>query len=1152
MEDIPWSSPQTGQRRLSHLLRRLLPALLLLNLWVPAGFAADIRVTTTADRLTPAFATFDPATNICGAVVDPTAFPAAPSLREALIYANHTPGPDTITFAPSLRGQTIRLSFDGPDAGGETDVLPVLCSGNTRLDGDVNGDGQPDITLDGSNFSPHDTFGRTWGVYVISANNTVSGLTLRNFPNFGIAVLHYTGLGTAPLTGTRLTNNTVVGSRLSIVVQAGLDDQAGTVRDTAISGNTVSAATSHGIYVLTGPVSGSTVDGTRITENMVSHTARFGIILQANYTTGGSNLHITNTTIQHNEVFANGATGLVAQSHGAANSRLTNLHILDNHIHDHADGYGIAVTGGVCGATGSTLEAEIARNTLSGNGNGIAATGGSNSLCLSEGSLAAASHNHLTVRITDNTLEDELGSGILIVGGSIGGSDNRVDATVTGNTVLRSGGGSGIGVIGGWATAGDESGAADRNTVSATLTHNRVEGAAEYGLGLAAGFSGAASANTVEVDVRHNTFVRNGHADISGQGGWTGDALRPLNTGTGNRLIGALADNTAATVRVQDGRAGNTATVAEREPQAPFRGTLENPQPGSSQSGIGIISGWVCAAQTIEIVFNDGPPVQAAYGTSRGDTRAVCGDSDNGFGLLFNWNLLGDGSHTVRALADGVEFASARVTVTTLGEEFVRGAVGDVTVPDFPNAGTDVVLRWQEAQQNFVLTTGRPARSGGTGGRPPRVLESPPPGSFQSGIGIISGWVCDARRIEITFDGGSPVEAAYGTSRGDTRGACGDSDNGFGLPFNWNLLGDGLHTVRALADGVEFAHATVTVTTLGEEFVRDAAGEVAVPDFPEDGTDVVLRWQEAQQNFVITAATSNPGDDPDGNTPHGAEWTNSIGMEFVRIEPGTFMMGVPEGAEIYDGQRTVFIRDLRRKEEILQHHVTLSQPFYLGKYEVTQAQWEIVMGEDPSFWGEIPGVDVDACYGHGRCPVESFSFEEMQDFITRLNAREGGQRYRLPTEAEWEYAARAGTQTLYPWGDDPQLICDYANVFGPYDNPCFDVDQYEWETTRPVGTFQPNRWGLYDMIGNVTEMVSDWFGPYPPGPVTDPQGATREESRTWVHGNNPGPRDGPAKPLRGCSYGGRVAQCMVGYRYRDSSPESGFRSEGLRLVRTIE
>ena len=285
--------------------------------------------------------------------------------------------------------------------------------------------------------------------------------------------------------------------------------------------------------------------------------------------------------------------------------------------------------------------------------------------------------------------------------------------------------------------------------------------------------------------------------------------------------------------------------------------TLENPQPGSFQSGLGIISGWVCEATRIEIVFDDGAPIEAAYGTDRGDTRSACGDTNNGFGLLYNWNLLSQGVHTVRALADGIEFARATTTVTRLGERpFLPNLRREVRVADFPEAGTDVVLRWQEPQQNFVITDGSSGQRGGTSGSPPRVLENPQPGSFQSGLGIISGWVCEATRIEIQFDDQPLVEAAYGTDRGDTQSACGDTNNGFGLLYNWNLLSHGVHTVRTLADGVEFARATITVTRLSERpFLPNLRREVRVADFPEAGTDTVLRWQEQQQNFVIAQVT---------------------------------------------------------------------------------------------------------------------------------------------------------------------------------------------------------------------------------------------------------------------------------------------------------
>ncbi len=132
-----------------------------------------------------------------------------------------------------------------------------------------------------------------------------------------------------------------------------------------------------------------------------------------------------------------------------------------------------------------------------------------------------------------------------------------------------------------------------------------------------------------------------------------------------------------------------------------------------------------------------------------------------------------------------------------------------------------------------------------------------------SGVGVISGWVCDASKIEIEFDNDTANrwQAAYGTERVDTYGVCGDTDNGFGLLYNWNKLGDGIHTVRALADGVEFANATVTVTTFETEFLRGASGTFTISDFPQPGINVDLVWQQSQQNFAIAGVS---GDGPEG------------------------------------------------------------------------------------------------------------------------------------------------------------------------------------------------------------------------------------------------------------------------------------------------
>jgi len=318
-------------------------------------------------------------------------------------------------------------------------------------------------------------------------------------------------------------------------------------------------------------------------------------------------------------------------------------------------------------------------------------------------------------------------------------------------------------------------------------------------------------------------------------------------------------------------------------------GYLGNPAPASFQSGIGVISGWVCEAEGVEVRLTsaDGTVhhLAAAYGTERLDTERLpdgaelCGDTDNGFGLLVNWNEFGAGTHEVvalidgvrigrRATVDGIELGRATVTVTTLDETepFVRGLAGACVVEDFPSPGETVAVVWQEGQQNFVIAGEQAPRGENRAGALEwGFLGNPGPNSFQSGIGVISGWVCEAEQVEIVFEtaqgGVHHLEAAYRTERPDTERLpsgevlCGDTDNGFGLLVNWNLLGAGVHTVRALVDGEELGHATVQVTVVdaAEPFVRGLVGECVVEDFPTAGQTTTLAWQQTLQNFVITA-----------------------------------------------------------------------------------------------------------------------------------------------------------------------------------------------------------------------------------------------------------------------------------------------------------
>ena len=338
-----------------------------------------------------------------------------------------------------------------------------------------------------------------------------------------------------------------------------------------------------------------------------------------------------------------------------------------------------------------------------------------------------------------------------------------------------------------------------------------------------------------------------------------------------------------------------------------------------------MIAGWVCEANNITIEIDDGLPGYAAYGTTRADTAAICGDTENGFGLTFNWNLLGTGPHTLRVLVDGNELSSVAFEVITLGTgEFQQGLTGQSSVINFPTPGQMVQVQWEESLQSFVIrgnntttsTNTIPMDSDDYAFQPQMVLENPQQGSSHSGIGIISGWACEAQNITIQIDEMSPVRIAHGTTRADTFPICGDDRNGFGLPFNWNLLTEGLHTLSAYADGVKFSEVDFRTTTLGlGEFplgLDDVLG--AVVDFPARGSEVRIRWQTSLQNFVLDSVIS-PGISNslcgsqegvvalDGGQEADIEVTNSCGQEDITL-------GLDGNFPIQDGSQNAVVKNI--------------------------------------------------------------------------------------------------------------------------------------------------------------------------------------------------------------------------------------------------
>jgi formylglycine-generating enzyme required for sulfatase activity len=240
------------------------------------------------------------------------------------------------------------------------------------------------------------------------------------------------------------------------------------------------------------------------------------------------------------------------------------------------------------------------------------------------------------------------------------------------------------------------------------------------------------------------------------------------------------------------------------------------------------------------------------------------------------------------------------------------------------------------------------------------------------------------------------------------------------------------------------------------------------------------------------------------STSAAEEYVNSINMEFIRVPAGTFLMGAHD---LENGS----------SKETPRHTVHISQAFYLAKYEVTQEQWMAVMGSiNPSNF-----ISQDR-------PVDEVSWNDVQIFIQRLNTIEKTHAYRLPTEAEWEYAARAGSETSYCYGDDPEGA---------------ELARYAWfeqnagQQTHPVGRLSPNAWGFYDMHGNVTEWVQDFYDKqyYSVSPEKDPRG----------------PKTGRKMVVRGGSWINQPYSCRSAARgyYSADYTDSDF---GFRIVKVVE
>ena len=266
--------------------------------------------------------------------------------------------------------------------------------------------------------------------------------------------------------------------------------------------------------------------------------------------------------------------------------------------------------------------------------------------------------------------------------------------------------------------------------------------------------------------------------------------------------------------------------------------------------------------------------------------------------------------------------------------------------------------------------------------------------------------------------------------------------------------------------------------------------------------------------FVVSAAAS--GGDTNSADGSAATFTNSVGIELIEMSAGRFEMGAPESEA---GSRL---------DERPVHEVRITQPFWLGVYEVTQAQYEAVTGENPSYFSssgggakKVAGMNTD------RFPVEQVSWKEAVEYCRLLSARpeeiEAGRIYRLPNEAEWQYACRAGTQTPFYFGES--LGSDQANINGNFPYGGAERGPFLGRTCD-VGSYEPNAFGLYDMHGNVAEMMNDWYARYyfEDSPGVDPQG----------------PEKGSDKVVLGGSWGTDAARCRSSFRRSNATSGSAY------------
>lgn len=271
--------------------------------------------------------------------------------------------------------------------------------------------------------------------------------------------------------------------------------------------------------------------------------------------------------------------------------------------------------------------------------------------------------------------------------------------------------------------------------------------------------------------------------------------------------------------------------------------------------------------------------------------------------------------------------------------------------------------------------------------------------------------------------------------------------------------------------------------------------------------------------FASSSLSAQQADEPD----RPDYFTNELGMEFLLIDPGSMVVGrvdlkCPTSPDTRDVEEQIkwTDEDYRLCEELAKRDsrpgftITIQEPYYIGIYEITQEQWKKVMGENPSFF---QGTRIKG--DTSNHPVDNITWEQAQTFLNKLNQMDPASTYRLPTEFEWEFAARAGNNELLSWAETKEQAW---------------IQDINKGSHQPVGQMKPNPWGLYDTLGNVWEWVEDYYNDrFFPGPIP--------------------PDTGEVHVLRGGSFLSDVTNAT--YFFHGAGPGNGY-DVGLRIVREVK